>query len=93
MRAGMMIRSDDMTESTKLNVFNPTQMKAMSEAFQQTCDALRFALEPVEAQEQQGTRTKLAKIVMEVAGTGERDPKRIADAALAQMPPLQANWE
>ena len=81
-----------MSEDAKLNVFNPTQMKALSEAYQQTCDALRFALAPAES-DQQGTRAALARIVVEVAGTGELDPKRLANAALAKMPPLQANWE
>jgi hypothetical protein len=81
-----------MSENIRLNVFNPTQIEAMSEAYRQTCDALRFALDAAERQEQEGTRIQLARIVIEVAETGECDPKRIASAALAKMPPLQANW-
>jgi hypothetical protein len=82
-----------MGDTTKLNVFNPTQIRAMSEAYQQTCEALRFALELAESDEQEDTRAELARIVVQVAGTGEKDPKRIANAALAKMPPLQAHWE
>jgi hypothetical protein len=81
-----------MSEGVRLNVFSPTQIKAMSEAYRQTCDALRFALDPAGIDGQDGTRTKLARIVVEVAETGESDPRRIATAALAKMPPLQANW-
>jgi hypothetical protein len=67
-------------------------MKVMSEAFEQTCDALRFALERAAQDQQAGTRSEVAKIIVELAGTGERDPRRIADAALAKMPPMQAHW-
>jgi hypothetical protein len=81
-----------MSDNIRLNVFNPTQIEAISEAYRQTCDALRFALDPAERHEQEGTRIQLARMVIEVAESGERDPKRIAAAALAKMPPLRANW-
>jgi hypothetical protein len=73
-------------------VFDPQDLAIISGAYQQACDALRFAFVSHEPAAVQKTQTELAKIVIEVAKTVARDPSTISTEALRRMPPLQADW-
>ena len=58
------------------NTFEPESIKAMSAAFEAVCEALRLTprSDPI--------TEIVARKVVEVAGTGERDPDRIRDLVL-----------
>ena len=72
--------------------FNLQDLRIICRAYEQACDALRFAFFSNEPATVQKNRTELAKIVLEVAKTGRRDPKAISTEALRRMPPLRAEW-
>jgi hypothetical protein len=73
-------------------VFDPQDLAIISGAYQQACDALRFAFVSHEPEAVEKTQTELAKLVLEVAKVGHRDPSTISTEALRRMPPLQADW-
>jgi hypothetical protein len=72
--------------------FNPQDLRIICGAYEEACDALRFAFFSNEPATVQKTRTELAKIVLEVAKTGRRNSKAITTEALRRMPPLRAEW-
>ena len=65
-----------LTPFLKENTFDPETIKAMSAAFEAVCEALRLTprSDPI--------TEIVARKVIEVAGTGERDPERIRDLVL-----------
>jgi hypothetical protein len=65
-----------LTPFLKESTFDPEAVKAMWAAFEAVCEALRLAprSDPI--------TEIVARKVIEVASTGERDPERIRDLAL-----------
>jgi hypothetical protein len=66
-------------------VFDPKAIEAMATAFRSVCASLTLA-----DQDDPVTRT-VARKVIEIAGTGEREPGRIADLVLLDLEGPPAN--
>jgi hypothetical protein len=65
-----------LTPFLKEATFDPEAIRAMTTAFEAVCQALRLAPRSDSVAE------IVARKVIEVAGTGERDPERIRDLVL-----------
>lgn len=78
---------------SKHTTFNPEQLKALGEAYQFGCEALAFAIAEAPEPLAEKRRNELAQLILEIAATGESNPKRICMIALARMPPLEASIE
>jgi len=72
--------------------FNPDELKSIEAAYEEAKRALRFALLSGVTENVRRTEDRLAKIVMSLAQRGDVEPRALSDAALGEMPPLQANW-
>jgi hypothetical protein len=58
------------------NGFDPESVKAMMDAFDKTCDALRLA------RMHDSVTEHLAKMIVQQAETGERDPDKLCEMTL-----------
>lgn len=65
-----------LTPFLKEATFNPEAIKAMTTAFDAVCEALQLVIRSDPVTE------IVARKVIEVAGTGEREPERIRDLVL-----------
>jgi hypothetical protein len=65
-----------LTPFLKEATFDPEAIKAMTTAFEAVCEALKLVIRSDPVTE------IVARKVIEVAGTGERDPERIRDLVL-----------
>ena len=65
-----------LTPYLKEATFDPEAIKAMTAAFEAVCEALQLATRSDALTE------IVARKVIEVAGTGERDPERLRDLVL-----------
>jgi hypothetical protein len=65
-----------LTSFLKEATFDPEAIRAMTTAFEAVCEALRLAPRSDSVTE------IVARKVIEVTGTGERDPERIRDLVL-----------
>jgi hypothetical protein len=65
-----------LTPFLKEATFDPEAIKAMSAAFEAVCESLQVV------QRSDPVTEIVARKVIEVAGTGERDPQRIRDLVL-----------
>jgi hypothetical protein len=72
--------------------FAPKDLKILTAAYRQACEALKFAFFSKEKAATDKTRDDLAKVVLDVAKTSEQEPTIISTEALRRMPPMQADW-
>jgi hypothetical protein len=68
-------------------VFDDVAMKVMGDAFDAACRALRDTGQPDVVQE------VMAQRILVAARNGERDARRLRDAALAALPPRSRPFE
>ncbi len=81
-----------MNESTRAAIFTPEQLSKLGEAYEIGCEALTFAIASAPEPLAETQKDQLARLIIEIASTGERNPKRISMIALSRMPPLEAHF-
>ncbi len=71
-------------------MFDPEQVKELEEAYHIGCEALAFALESLPETVANKHKCELARHLIEIAATGEHNPRRMSMIALARLPALKS---
>jgi len=70
--------------------FDHHETAALIQAMDLVWDAMAFAYAP--NPNAKSEKEKLAKLVLEIAASGPRDPRTLCRLALGRLPPLQAHY-
>lgn len=76
--------------ATTHHVFGPSEIQAMQTALASALGALAFSF--AKDGPDNVTREELARAILRYAGRGERNPVRLSDRALRDLPPRPAYW-
>jgi hypothetical protein len=74
-----------------LCVYHPEDIGILRQALDGSYKALRFALQH-DPDMAHGIRLKLAQSIFRIARTGERRSRIMIEQALADLPPMRAQW-
>jgi hypothetical protein len=83
----MQVRND----GNHMTVFDPQDADRLTRAFDRSWRALGFAFDDPGSRKAKAVRNLLAHQIVELAHEGERDPKRLSNAALASLPPYRSH--
>jgi hypothetical protein len=75
------------------HVFDPEEISRLRLALESSWHALRFVFADATSVEARAIRESLATCIISLADTGEMNPKVLANRALANIPPLSAQWD
>lgn len=75
-----------------ISAFGPEEVEHLRTAFERPWQTLSFVFADRNSQEAREVREALARCIVEIAQSGEKDPRALSNRALSELRPYASQW-